>query len=303
MNDVERDLKKAILICENDPGSVFDFKNHARMLGFTNEKTQKNNMGIDYNDKKVLTVCSSGDHVLNSILWGADDVDCFDINVLTKYYLDLKIAALKCLTSKEYILFFAGGLCATDAKFNSDKFSYIKELLREESLFFWDELFKRYEHNKNVISKLITSNFSLENIGYLQEDNYELLQRKIEGKNTMFIHSNLLNLPSDVNDKYDIIHLSNIPDYSADIFLGDSSGNLTYTIRDKEIARDSYVNFIRKDVDPLLRSSGELLTTSFVSSGYAEYLKKIGFYSDVKGDSEKLLEQVYVYKKAIRKTK
>lgn len=36
--------------------------------------------------KKVLTVCSSGDHILNLINKGVTEIDTFDINALTFPY-------------------------------------------------------------------------------------------------------------------------------------------------------------------------------------------------------------------------
>lgn len=46
------------------------------------------------NVNKVLTVCSSGDHVLNSICYSAKYIDAFDINPLTFPYLQLKIGLI-----------------------------------------------------------------------------------------------------------------------------------------------------------------------------------------------------------------
>ena len=45
--------------------------------------------------KKVLSTIASGDQILNSILYGAKDIEGFDISVFPKYYLNLKIAAIK----------------------------------------------------------------------------------------------------------------------------------------------------------------------------------------------------------------
>src|SRR5574344_2777305 len=57
-------------------------------------------------DKNVLTVTGSGDQILYSILLGARNVDNFDINFLSYYMLELKLAAIKVLDVKEYLNFF-----------------------------------------------------------------------------------------------------------------------------------------------------------------------------------------------------
>ena len=65
---------------------------------FTNENIGAYFSKLDFKDKSVLTVTSSGDHIINSILMGAKEVDAFDVNPLAKHYSELKIAAIKSLT-------------------------------------------------------------------------------------------------------------------------------------------------------------------------------------------------------------
>ena len=52
--------------------------------------------------KKVLSVTSGGDHILNAILNGATDICSFDINRFCKYYSDLKIAMIKKYPKEEF---------------------------------------------------------------------------------------------------------------------------------------------------------------------------------------------------------
>lgn len=56
--------------------------------------------------RKILTVTASGDQILSSILLGTKEIDSIDISRFPKYYFELKKAAIKSLTLKEYISFF-----------------------------------------------------------------------------------------------------------------------------------------------------------------------------------------------------
>ncbi|MGN1371752.1 MAG: DUF3419 family protein [Candidatus Coprovivens sp.] len=85
--------------CENT------FHNSSAIYRFSNERLQ------DYgeyfvNKNKVLSVISSGDQILNAILNGVKDIDAFDISVFPKYFLYLKIGAIKSLSREEYLNFF-----------------------------------------------------------------------------------------------------------------------------------------------------------------------------------------------------
>lgn len=58
------------------------------------------------NKKDVLSVIASGDQIINMVLNGSKNIDAFDISVIPKYYLFLKLGALKCLTREQYLDFF-----------------------------------------------------------------------------------------------------------------------------------------------------------------------------------------------------
>lgn len=71
----------------------------------TNERLQ-DMPDILENKKKVLCVIGSGDQVLNALLSEPEKIDAFDISIFPRYFLELKIAAIKTLTREEYISFF-----------------------------------------------------------------------------------------------------------------------------------------------------------------------------------------------------
>ena len=69
----------------------------------TNENLEYLSMlGID--GKDTLTVTGSGDQALNLAFFGASSIETFDINQLTFFALDLKMAALMHLSRSEFFL-------------------------------------------------------------------------------------------------------------------------------------------------------------------------------------------------------
>ena len=46
------------------------------------------------NKENVLSVIGSGNQILNTILGGTRNIDCFDISIFPEYYLQLQIASI-----------------------------------------------------------------------------------------------------------------------------------------------------------------------------------------------------------------
>ena len=61
---------------------------------------------FDLHNKKVLTTDNSGDQLLNSLFFGANDISLCNSKIISKYYLYLKIAGLLTLNYNEFQWFF-----------------------------------------------------------------------------------------------------------------------------------------------------------------------------------------------------
>ena len=72
---------------------------------FTSENIAGYMSTLDLTDKKIITVTGSTDHILNAVLQGATKITTFDINPLTKPYMDLKISAIKNLSYEKFLKF------------------------------------------------------------------------------------------------------------------------------------------------------------------------------------------------------
>ena len=168
------------------------------------------------NNKKILTVISSGDQIINSILEGIVNIDAFDISTFPKYFLFLKLAAIKRLSKEEYINFFFES--PTTEEIYDDLYDLIRQELNKENKEFWDSLFNYFDWYDIYNSTLFSSEFMSkktiieENI-YLKEENYNKLKSMIDSVNINTYTGNILNLNNLHSKEYDIIYLSNIINY------------------------------------------------------------------------------------------
>ena len=89
----KQDFKQTIkmLSNKNTKSENSSFENYDRVYPFTNEAIKLYYKYFKL-DEKLLTVAASGDQLLHAILQGCKSATMFDINKLTKYYVNLKIA-------------------------------------------------------------------------------------------------------------------------------------------------------------------------------------------------------------------
>ena len=192
-----------------------------RIYPFTTENISGYINLFDLKDKSLLTVGSSCDQVINSILMGCRDVTLLDINPYTKFYFYLKMACILELSRDEFIKFlrfrdYPDVFKDNKEVFNIDVYNKIKLTLRlidYESYLIWDELFQSFKPldiRENLFSsdegrdsEVIGSNL------YLQSDIlYEQTRDKIKKVIPDFINEDLFKI--NFNKEFDNIWLSNI---------------------------------------------------------------------------------------------
>ena len=166
---------------------------------------------LDLTNKKIITVTGSCDHIINAILKGCTYITTFDINPLTKYYMDLKLSAIKELSFKEFLDFML-----YDKSFD---YETIKRLnIDNESKKFWlKELSKndydglKMKHSPIFNLKYFDYQNKIDCNLYLNEKNYDIIKNRLKYVKIKFLRSNLKDL--NLNKKYDYMFLSNISDY------------------------------------------------------------------------------------------
>lgn len=186
------------------------YHEHSFIYKTTNEKTHYYQYLLR-NVESLLCVTSSGDQILNAIAAGVKDIDCYDISVFPKYFLELKIAALKTLEKDEFIdYFFRLKKCD---EFCDDIYDKVKCNLSPWTLKFWDSLYNFYDGYEIYNSTLFSSepynmNEKVINMPYLL--NYDDLKNNIEHIHLNYKEGNIYDVLHNSSKQYDLINLSSI---------------------------------------------------------------------------------------------
>ena len=122
IDDFEKLLINAIKKCKGE--YVEDFShNFSLIYPFTTENIAGYINQFDLNDKTLLTVGSSGDQIINGILYGCKSITSLDVNPYTKFYTYLKLSCILEIQKDEFLKF----LCFKDYskyyRFNPDIFN------------------------------------------------------------------------------------------------------------------------------------------------------------------------------------
>lgn len=216
MQEIVADILKAKEILETN---VYDITRFERVYAFSNENLTECFENFDIKNKKCLTVLGSSDQVFDLYLKGAEAVDAFDINFLSRHYFYLKKAALEAdFTKDEYFAFFNGDdVNRIDGALDVKLFSKLKSYLEKDERLFWSYLFETYttkEISTHLFSREILKSKMLERtISYLSDEGFLELKKIIHKVKINFYNQDLFNLPEVLNDSYDFMYLSNIVQY------------------------------------------------------------------------------------------
>lgn len=186
------------------------YHEHSFIYKTTNEKTHCYQYLLnDINN--LLCVVSSGDQILNAVATGVKNIDCYDISVFPKYFLELKIAAIKSLTKDEFIDYFfrlKGYL-----EFSEELYEKIRCNLTLWALKFWDSLYNFYDGYEIYNSTLFSSEpynikEQIEKMPYIVH--YDDLKNNINDINLNYHEGNILDILNEIEQQYDLINLSSI---------------------------------------------------------------------------------------------
>lgn len=235
---VRFDIKQTLKL---DDESRKRFSKYSKMYIMTTENIDGYYKYFNFNNRKVLVPTSSFDHALNAILKGASEVDTFDINKLSYYIANLKLAAVKALNYDEFIKFFL-----SEDAFNYEIYTKICNYLDNDIISYFNEIYKQFNYNGKSISNSYLFHHGHKNIikdnTYLLGNNYDILKEKVKNTKVVFINTSLLKLSKHINKKYDLVFLSNISDYAKSFF--------------KDNYLKKYFKFIKNDITKLLNKDG-----------------------------------------------
>ena len=213
-------------------GNTNMFHNSSAVYKISNERIQDYEKYLRKRNK-VLSVIGSGDQILNCILNGTKEIDAFDISVFPKYFLELKMAAIKALTVDEYIDFFYE--VTNRDEVYEDMYYRIAVYLENDICEFWDSLFNFFEwkeiYNSTMFSSEpnIASNAINQNKFLQSEEEYNRLREELDNVKITYYEGDILELSSYLRDSYDLVYLSNIVYYCNKDKYREMLGNLNLT--------------------------------------------------------------------------
>lgn len=234
----------------------------------------------DFKNKNVLSVASSGDQYFSFLLSEASNVDLFDINLLTEYYIILKQIFILSYDLEDFINFFQSiGNCYNFyiAKIIKKQYERINKQLPRNVRIFWDYIINNL--GKEEIDNMFRPFYSSDGSSpYLVEDGYQKLKQILKNRDLPNFKGTSIYSLNKVfnNNKYDTIYLSNIQQYENS---------------------KKYFNFIKEQLIKLLNNNGEIISGySWYSNHQLEHINN-GFEEASILPHSSSPEYVYVYKK------
>jgi len=171
-------------------------------------------------NKKVLTICGSGDQVLNALFFKAKKVVGTDLNKRSELITDLKVAAIKQIDYEDFLDFF--GRDMNSIFLNYSFYVRIRKNLNKKAKNFFDKAYKLYNYDGEKLAKSKyfrqRSDFQQQKVmsinAYLKNKKSYLKMRKIlQNKKFVFVQGDITKITEKINEKFDIINLSNTPNY------------------------------------------------------------------------------------------
>lgn len=258
MEEIIINLKLLILESLKDNKQI---DSNFQVYAFTNENIGEYLSKLELKEKnKVLSVCSSGDHLFNLKVLSIKDIDLIDINPLTEYYvLGLRKSMILTYSFSEYreIINFLYKNNKEDIEKEKSILYNLLNYMPKKYQIFWSQIFDYYfelqekYHSKIKLLQILTLDyyFNLEEITfynkYLQKESEYLKLKKalLEGE-INFINKSIFDINS--SDVYDLILCSNalehtcIPELNINK-LKELYNNLINSLRGEGIILASYI--------------------------------------------------------------
>lgn len=221
----KQDLEKIKTYLEKNKALRNTFSNNSKIYSMTTENISDFLYRYNLKDKKVLTVAGSGDQRLNSLLYGAKEVTCFDINPLTKLHMDLKDEMIKNVDLDDFLSFFGVRTKTNEIDYetlNNRTFERVKDNIDELTYDFFNYVINQslYTLPRDIYYSL-GDTYELQNKmnNYLTKEKYLELRKILENQKINFIETDVKDIKEKIKDeKYDFILLSNISDYVHHIY-------------------------------------------------------------------------------------
>ncbi|MBE5735767.1 MAG: DUF3419 family protein [Clostridiales bacterium] len=223
----------------------------------------------DFEGKRVATVGSSGDQLLNALYLGAKDVTLIDANKFTRAFTEYKMAMIKNLSYDEFISI----LQAPQLKlFSLSLYRRISQDLSRPAQEFWDRLFLEYDKDSftanptSFYSELIQDSAMIGGSAFTNtEEAYNHLQDVLHKGDYQvdYITADVFEFDNKLKGKFDVILLSNIYDY---------------------VPANQYIPLLYDLYDHKLNPNGvmqiDYVFSAIMPSSLKEYFRDFNYYCD-----------------------
>jgi len=214
-----------------------NFGKFSKIYPFATENVGGYMAKLDFRGKNVLSVCGSCDQAVNAYLAGAKEVVLFDLNFLSAFFADLKLAAIKSMEFEEFKKFFfrfsESGRDLNKSALNFEIYSNLRPDLNQQSRSFFDSCYLRFDFDGFAFrnSGIFNNSYDLNHLKikinpYLQsEAKYLAAKDAVGNKSVLWLQSDVIELEKNlpVDEKFDLVLLSNISDYAKSIFEGNEN--------------------------------------------------------------------------------
>lgn len=213
---IQRVMQEMLATVSDDENEKnLGMKGFERLYLFTNEHLEVYVKRLNVKNKRVLTVGSSGDQILYSLLNGAREVVCVDLCPIVKNYFALKVACIKNLSFEEFSTLIDAG----DGIFSPEVYRKVSHDIFGESREFWDHLFLEGFTNSEYKINRVNLRLEDERMYLNNEQVYNEMQQKLKSLKpipVMFLTGDIRRLPYNLHgdNKFDVIMLSNIAHYA-----------------------------------------------------------------------------------------
>ncbi|EKE28542.1 MAG: Heme d1 biosynthesis protein [uncultured bacterium (gcode 4)] len=203
------------------------FSEYSPIYSFATENISGYYPKFDFKDAKALAVTASWDHAINAFYFWASHVTCFDSNSLSRLWTQFKIVAMKHLDFDDFLDFF---LREWNNPLSYKTYCWFRSNLPIITKEFFDQAYKSFWFDgKNLRESSLFNNKhdtrenKISYNPYLQsEDDYNLAKGRLEMNKIVFLDDSIEQICSKKdtfwNDLFDLILLSNIADYSHEMY-------------------------------------------------------------------------------------
>ncbi|MDE5630899.1 MAG: hypothetical protein K2I70_04795, partial [Bacilli bacterium] len=229
MDKIDEDLKLAHALIEDREKIDKYFGQFYRMWPFTTINMKEYLSPFTLKDKVCATIQGSSDHIFEIFLKQPQKIIGIDTNPLTKHYFYLKYASLNVLEKPDdFLNFFRWYDYPKTYEYNhnafdKDIFQSISQYLKDDSLYFWEDLFRNYD-SITIRNSLFNTHDEGNNteingaLSYITPENYEYLRNHLDELDFTFINEDIRTISTKLEENIDFLTLSNLIIYAHDMF-------------------------------------------------------------------------------------